>query len=58
VKPLESIQSRAVKLVKGLERKMYEEYLRSLALFSSEKSSLRGGLMAACSSSQGVEGQY
>ena len=45
-------------MVKGLEGKMYEEQLKSLALFSPEQSRLRGGLMAACSSlTRGAEGQ-
>ena len=38
-----------MKMVKSLEGKMYEEWLRSLGLFSPEQSRLRGGLMAACS---------
>ena len=38
---------------KGLERKTYEEQLRSLGWFGPE---LRGALMAAYSSSQGAEG--
>ena len=50
---LESIQGRAAKTVKGLEDKMCEEWLNSLDVFSSEQRRLRGGLVAACSSSQG-----
>ena len=57
-KLLESIQRRALKLVKDLEGKTYEEQLKSLGLFSPEQSSLRGGLMAACNFfTRGAEGQ-
>jgi len=52
VKVLESIQRSFVKIVKGLQGKIYEEQMRSCGLFSAE---LRTGLMAY-SSSQGEEG--
>ena len=58
IKLLESVQRRATKMGKELEWKTYEEWLKSLGLFSPEQSRLRGGLMAACSSlTRGVEGQ-
>lgn len=47
---LESFQRKVTKMVKDVEKKPYEEWLRSLGLYSLEKGRLRGDPTAVTTS--------